>query len=217
MGKNAFETVAERDHERAMKNFAIAIEKGSIHNIEYEIVRKDGHMFPANLSASAIKDASGNIEGFISIAQNITQRKKAESALKESEAMLRDQKLELEQKNIALREIIAQIEIEKRKIKDDITTNNIDRSEMELDEVTSYPDIIIHRRMTNKKNILVIEIKKSNSHTDSSFDYEKLRAYTSSINSDGYGYSFGVFLRLHIGSRLNDPEFKWFINGQEIS
>ena len=123
IGKNAFETIVEKDHERAMKNFAIVIEKGSIHNIEYEIVRKDGHLFPANLSASAIKDASGNIEGFVSIAQNITKRKKAESALKESEALLRDQKLELEQKNIALREIIAQIEIEKRKIMDDIDAN----------------------------------------------------------------------------------------------
>jgi PAS domain S-box-containing protein len=123
VGKKAIETIAEKDQERAMKNLAIVFEKGSIHNIEYEVVRKDGHTFPANLSASAIKDASGNIEGFISIAQNITQRKQAESALKESEALLRDQKLELEQKNIALREIIAQIEIEKRKIKDDIAAN----------------------------------------------------------------------------------------------
>jgi PAS domain S-box-containing protein len=123
IGKNAMETIAEKDLERAMKNLAITIEKGSIRNIEYEVVRKDGHTFPANLSASAIKDASGNIEGFVSIAQNITKRKRAESALKESEALLRDQKLELEQKNIALREIIAQIEIEKRKIKDDIAAN----------------------------------------------------------------------------------------------
>jgi PAS domain S-box-containing protein len=123
LGKNALETIAEKDHERAMKNLNIAIEKGSVHNIEYEIVRKDGHTFPANVSASIIKDASGEMRGFVAIAQDITKRKQAETALKESETKLREQKLALEQKNIALREIIAQIEIEKRKIKDDIATN----------------------------------------------------------------------------------------------
>ncbi|UCE43015.1 MAG: PAS domain-containing protein, partial [Candidatus Aminicenantes bacterium] len=50
VGKNALETIAEKDHERAMKNLVLAIEKGSIQNIEYEIVRKDGYTFPANMS-----------------------------------------------------------------------------------------------------------------------------------------------------------------------
>jgi PAS domain S-box-containing protein len=123
IGKNALETIAKKDHKRALKNLNIAAEKGSVHNIEYEVVRKDRGTFPANISASAIKDEAGNMTGFVAIAQNITQRKQAEYALKESEAKLKEQKLALEQKNIALREIIAQIEIEKRKIKDDIATN----------------------------------------------------------------------------------------------
>jgi PAS domain S-box-containing protein len=123
LGKSAFETLAKKDHERAIKNLALAIEDGAVHNIEYEIVRKDGHTFPANMSAGVIKDASGKMTGFVAIAQNITQRKQAENALKESEAKLREQKLALEQKNIALGEIIAQIEIEKRKIKDAIAAN----------------------------------------------------------------------------------------------
>ncbi|MGD9346729.1 MAG: LuxR C-terminal-related transcriptional regulator [Candidatus Aminicenantes bacterium] len=53
----------------------------------------------------------------------INKRKEAEVALKKSEAKLRKQKTALEQKNIALGEIIAQIEIEKRKIKEDILAN----------------------------------------------------------------------------------------------
>ncbi|MGD8535984.1 MAG: PAS domain S-box protein [Candidatus Aminicenantes bacterium] len=55
--------------------------------------------------------------------REISERKKVEQALKESESNLQKQKLALEQKNIALREIIAQIEVEKRKIKNDIETN----------------------------------------------------------------------------------------------
>lgn len=53
----------------------------------------------------------------------IKKRKEMEVALKKSESQLRRQKTTLEQKNIALGEIIAQIEIEKRKIKEDILTN----------------------------------------------------------------------------------------------
>ena len=123
IGKNALETIAEKDHKRALKNLGIAVEKGSIHDVEYEIVRKDGETFPANITAGVIKDISGNMTGFVAIAQDITRRKRAEHALRESEAQLKEQKLALEQKNIALREIIAQIEIEKRRIKDDIAAN----------------------------------------------------------------------------------------------
>lgn len=53
----------------------------------------------------------------------IAERMKAERALLESEAKLQKQKSALEQKNIALGEVIAQIEVEKRRIKDDIETN----------------------------------------------------------------------------------------------
>ncbi len=53
----------------------------------------------------------------------IAERMNAEKALLESEAKLQKQKSALEQKNIALGEVIAQIEVEKRKIKEDIETN----------------------------------------------------------------------------------------------
>jgi PAS domain S-box-containing protein len=55
--------------------------------------------------------------------QLIAERMNAEKALLESEAKLQKQKSALEQKNIALGEVIAQIEVEKRRIKDDIETN----------------------------------------------------------------------------------------------
>ena len=84
--------------------------------------RKDGSVFPTLMSATLITHE--NIPLYLSAtAIDITERKKAEMALAESESKLRNQKLALEQKNIALGEIIAQIEIEKRKIKEDILTN----------------------------------------------------------------------------------------------
>lgn len=53
----------------------------------------------------------------------IDVRKKSEKALKESEATLKEQTKILAQKNLALGEIIAQIEIEKNKIKNEINSN----------------------------------------------------------------------------------------------
>jgi len=58
----------------------------------------------------------GRIDYIMVVSSDITERKQAEEALKSS-------KLNLERKNIALNEIVAQIEIEKNKIKENITAN----------------------------------------------------------------------------------------------
>ena len=84
--------------------------------------RKDGSAFPTLMSATLIFHETKPLY-LSATAIDITERKMAEIALAKSESKLRNQKLALEQKNIALGEIIAQIEIEKRKIKEDILTN----------------------------------------------------------------------------------------------
>ncbi|MFC1590824.1 response regulator [Candidatus Omnitrophota bacterium] len=57
------------------------------------------------------------------IVRDITDRKRTEERLKDSESQLLEQKSSLEQKNSALREMLEQIEIEKNRIKDDIFIN----------------------------------------------------------------------------------------------
>jgi PAS domain S-box-containing protein len=54
---------------------------------ELEMVTKDGRVFPAYERANAIKDDAGNIIGLIGIITDITERKKTEQALLESEAL----------------------------------------------------------------------------------------------------------------------------------
>lgn len=84
--------------------------------------RKDRTVFPTLMNATLITHENKPLY-LSATAIDITERKKAEMALANSELELRKQKATLEEKNIALREIIAQIEIEKRKIKEDILTN----------------------------------------------------------------------------------------------
>lgn len=74
------------------------------------------------LISTPLKNPDGSVSK-LEMLRDITERKQSEEALKESESKLQEQKLALEQKNIALREITSQIEIEKRRIKDDIETN----------------------------------------------------------------------------------------------
>jgi PAS domain S-box-containing protein len=68
----------------------------------YETVRqrKDGRRLQISLTVSPIRDAKGNIIGASKIARDITERKRAQEALRESEERLRRQAQDLEQQLI---------------------------------------------------------------------------------------------------------------------
>lgn len=81
-------------------------------------IRKDGKLISCQWfnTPLTVTDKKGDIFGFLTIAQDITERKKAEE-------LLQKQKKDLEQKNIALSEILGQIEIEKKQIKENVIIN----------------------------------------------------------------------------------------------
>ncbi|MFQ5976042.1 MAG: PAS domain S-box protein, partial [Candidatus Hydrothermarchaeales archaeon] len=55
---------------------------------EVTLIRKNREEFPAHLTVSPIKDETGDIFALIGITQDITERKKAEEALREEEAKI---------------------------------------------------------------------------------------------------------------------------------
>lgn len=70
---------------------------------------------------------------------------------------------------------------------------------------TVYPDIIIHKRGT-KKNLLVIEIKKSGLPYDK--DIKKINAF---LKSDKYSYKFGLMLIINTDDRSSKKyDWQWF-------
>ncbi len=71
--------------------------------------RKDGTEFWNEWHIEPIRDGQGNVTHYLSIQHDVTDRKKAEEIIA--------------QKNSALKEIIEQIEIEKRTIKEDVRLN----------------------------------------------------------------------------------------------
>jgi PAS domain S-box-containing protein len=64
------------------------IESGTLETAEYEMRRRDGSVFPALLSSSAVRDASGQFLRSNTTVVDITERKAAEIALRDSQHFL---------------------------------------------------------------------------------------------------------------------------------
>ena len=83
-GMSACELIAPEDRPRAAENLQEILRLGSIKDVEYSMLRKDGSRFPAECRASLMRDAQGNPQALIGLVQDITQRKSAEEALKKA-------------------------------------------------------------------------------------------------------------------------------------
>lgn len=61
-----------------MQNFPRFIENGYVHDLRFELIRKDGTTFHVLLSATAVKDSDGNYQMSRSVMYDITKLKNAE-------------------------------------------------------------------------------------------------------------------------------------------
>ena len=79
------EDIAEGKPKRALK---VAATEGRFED-ERWMVRKDGSLFLANLIITALWDGEGRLRGFVDVTRDITERKRAEVALRASEELFR--------------------------------------------------------------------------------------------------------------------------------
>ncbi len=68
--------------------FVARARRGEVDEREWTYVRKDGRTIPVWLSVTALRDERGAIVGFVCLAHDLTDRKKAEIAIKASEERL---------------------------------------------------------------------------------------------------------------------------------
>ncbi len=79
IGKRRFtDLVAESSLKTFRDNFPLFKERGWVHDLEFEMVRKDGSILPVLLSATAVFDDNGHYAKSRSTIYDITERKQAE-------------------------------------------------------------------------------------------------------------------------------------------
>ncbi|MCQ9635162.1 hypothetical protein MP477_09380 [Chryseobacterium sp. WG23] len=85
------------------------------------------------------------------------------------------------------------------------------RSINKNDTYNIFPDIIVHKRETNQKNHLVVEMKKKNSyHKLKEYDFIKLKAFTRQ-----YNYNLGIYLEVQTGDNYIISDVRYFQKGEE--
>src|SRR5207249_3909904 len=86
---STFDLIAPEDREKTVAGMGEVLEKGYIKSREYHVITKSGSTIPVEMSVALIKDEEGKPIGFVGISRDITERERAEKALRESEAQYR--------------------------------------------------------------------------------------------------------------------------------
>jgi PAS domain S-box-containing protein len=121
ISKKIWEIGAFKDTDLSKAEFRELQEKGYIHYESMPLVTKGGSFFYVEfVSNKYLVDGTKVIQCNI---RDITERKKAENALQESEKKLKEQNVLLEQKNAALREIMNQNRDEKERLEKQVQAN----------------------------------------------------------------------------------------------
>lgn len=123
LGKHISFLYPEDKHQFLEQEVIKPLRKKGEHEIEVQMRRKSGEDFHAHLSLSMLKSKDGSVVGMIGYSLDITERKRAEEMLRQITRQLEIEREALERKNVALREILDQIDAEKNAVKKQIATN----------------------------------------------------------------------------------------------
>jgi hypothetical protein len=90
VGEDGFAVISSKDRAKVMEGLTALPQKGSIKNIGVRMVAKDGREFVAEVSASLVRDASGNPKCVVTLVRDITERKQMEQKLEEYSQQLEE-------------------------------------------------------------------------------------------------------------------------------
>lgn len=127
LGKNCrFLQAAKRD-QPGIKVIRKALKEHKPCTVNLENFKKNGYFFWNELHLAPIFDSKGKLTHYVGVQTDVTQRVLAEQALEKQQHHLEElvtaRTQKLAEKNIALQEILSQIELEKKKVKDQVVEN----------------------------------------------------------------------------------------------
>lgn len=89
LGRSAVEFVSPAEAAKLHDRLRRVAEGETLPPADYLLRRADGGTFPAEVNTAALRDATGRLEGFITIGRDCTARRRTEQAVRDNEARLR--------------------------------------------------------------------------------------------------------------------------------
>ncbi|MGA1790025.1 MAG: PAS domain S-box protein [bacterium] len=126
VGKNWFKSFIPKRLCNQVKTTFEKIMNGEtecIEHFENPILTKSGEERIISWHNSLLHDQQGTVVGVLCSGEDITEHKRSQQALEAYAKELDKQKKVLEEKNIALREVLGQLEVEKTRMQEDIIAN----------------------------------------------------------------------------------------------
>lgn len=123
VGNSFMPNIPESDREFVLKRFSALTRQQPATIYEHQNISAGGELRWQQWSSRAIYSETGELLEIQSVGRDVTDRKITELALQESEKELREQQEILEKKNLLLRELLGEIEIEKQNLKQDVSAN----------------------------------------------------------------------------------------------
>src|SRR5208283_4870759 len=89
LGRSIFSWVAPEDQKKASTNIQRLLTEGTLTGAEYTLIKKDGTRFIGEVNAAVIHSPDGSPMSMLVITRDVTERKRAEEVLRESEQRFR--------------------------------------------------------------------------------------------------------------------------------
>lgn len=89
LGKSTLELIINEQREEALKVFADVLVMEKVGPERYNLIKKDGSIIPAELTAAVVRSTSGEPESVIAVTRDISGQLKAEKRLYDSESRYR--------------------------------------------------------------------------------------------------------------------------------
>ena len=88
--KNAMDLFASHERERFLQGLNSLFATGIIRGVEYDLLRKDGTLFPGELNLSLVRDTAENPYVLVGTLRDVTERKRVTEDLKETGAKYKE-------------------------------------------------------------------------------------------------------------------------------